>query len=73
MDFFVTIAAVAVLVAVFWRFKLMKRKYLEPLFMSVMLFGIVALCQPLLFGLYSHGFTILFTGTIGYIASIHFK
>jgi energy-coupling factor transporter transmembrane protein EcfT len=73
MDFFIAIGFVAVLLIVFWRFKLLKRKYLEPIFMTIMLFGIFALCQPLSFGLYSHGFSILLTGTFGYIGAIHFK
>lgn len=73
MEFFIAVGAVIIFGVLFWRFKLLKRKYLEPVFMAVMLFGIIALCQPLFFPLYRHGFTILFTGTLGYIASIHFK
>ncbi len=39
-------------------------KYLEPLFMGLMLFGIVAMSQPFFFWLYSNGFTILFPSTL---------
>ncbi len=50
-----------------------RRAVLEPLFMWVALFGIVALCQPLFFGLYQWGFTILLTGTIGFNVAINLK
>ncbi len=73
VDFLIAIGFVAVLLIVFWRLKMLQKKYLEPVFMAIMLFGILALCQPLLFQLYRHGFTILLTGTFGYIGAIHFK
>lgn len=83
VDFLVAIGFVAVLLVVFWRLKMLRKKYLEPVFMGIMLFGIFALCQPLFFEhfyaqnavspLYRHGFTILLTGTFGYIGAIHFK
>ncbi|MFW5768797.1 MAG: hypothetical protein ACOCYA_01955 [Spirochaetota bacterium] len=73
VDFLVGIGFVAVLLIVFWRLHMLKQKYLEPVFMVVMLFGIVALCQPLFFNLYQHGFSILLVGTFGYIGAIHFK
>ena len=57
----------------FWKFKILKRKYLEPVFIGIMIFGIVALCQPLIFQLYSFGFTILLTGTGGYMFVSHMK
>ena len=31
---------------VYWRLKMLKRKYLDPLFMWVMILGITFLCQP---------------------------
>lgn len=57
----------------FWKFKILKRKYLEPVFIGIMIFGIVALCQPLIFQLYSFGFAILLTGTGGYMFVSHMK
>ncbi|MFW6138163.1 MAG: hypothetical protein ACOC7U_03220 [Spirochaetota bacterium] len=62
-----------VLGLVFWRLKLLKRRYLEPIFMGIMMFGIVALCQPVLLPLYSSGFAILLCGTAGYIFVIHMR
>lgn len=73
VGFLVGIGFAIVLLLVFWRLKMLKKKYLEPVFMVIMLFGIVALCQPLIFQLYRHGFTILMVGTFGYIGAIHFK
>ncbi len=70
------IIAIAIYVLVgftFWQFKLLKRKYLEPVFISIMFLGIVSLCQPLIFPLYSFGFAILLTGTGGYIFVSHMK
>jgi hypothetical protein len=58
---------------VFWRLGMLKRRYLEPLFLGVVILGIVALCQPLIFELYSQGFAILMAGTGGYIFVIHMK
>jgi hypothetical protein len=72
-DFLVAIGFVIVLVLVFWRLKMLKKKFLEPIFMGLFLFGILALCQPLFFQLYRHGFTILLVGTFGYITVSHFK
>ncbi len=57
----------------FWKFKILKRKYLEPVFIGIMIFGIVSLCQPLIFQLYSFGFTILLTGTGGYMFVSHMR
>ncbi|MBM3699718.1 MAG: hypothetical protein FJW68_02220 [Actinobacteria bacterium] len=56
-----------------WRAKKFQQKYLEPIFMGIMLFGIVALCQPLWQPLYQYGFPILLTGTAGYIFVTHIK
>ena len=64
------VAVFSVILGVFKRFK---RKVLEPTFMLVALFGIVALCQPLFFWLYQYGFAILLTGTLGFIVAIHMK
>jgi hypothetical protein len=83
VDLLVAVGFVAVLLVVFWRLKMLKKKYLEPIFMVIMLLGIVALCQPVLYQrfydentvspIFRHGFTILLTGTFGYIGAIHFK
>jgi hypothetical protein len=64
------LAVFSIVLGIFKRFK---RKVLEPVFMLVALFGIVALCQPLFFWLYHVGFAILLTGTLGFIVAIHLK
>ena len=56
-----------------WFTKKFRRRYLEPIFMGILLFGIFALCQPLWFPLYQYGFPILLTGTLGYIFAIHVR
>lgn len=63
----------ALLGIVFWRLKLIKRQYLEPVFMGIMMLGIVALCQPYIFVLYNSGFAILLAGTAGYMFVSHMK
>jgi hypothetical protein len=73
MSFLISIACCIVLVIVFKKFNILKRKYLEPTFMVIMLLGIIALCQPLSFFLYRYGFTILLTGLVGFNISIHMK
>jgi len=71
---FVVCAASYLLVAVIlWKFKMLRRQYLETIFMCIMIFGIVALCQPWTFFLYQNGFAILSTGTLAYILAIHMK
>ena len=64
------LAVFSVILGIFKRFK---RKVLEPTFMIVALFGIVALSQPLFFWLYQVGFAILLTGTLGFIVAIHMR
>ena len=71
--FLVCIGFYILIGTIFWKFKILKRKYLEPIFMWIMLFGIVALCQPWMFFLYHYGFAILLMGTLGYIFSIHLQ
>ena len=73
MDFIVVVVIAVVFFSLAYRFKFMRRKYLEPLFMGLMLFGIVAMSQPFFFWLYSNGFTILFPSTLAYIFSIHLE
>jgi hypothetical protein len=69
----IVIGVWAVIGVSFWAFKILKRKYLEPLFIGIMLFGIAALCQPLIFPLYSNGFAILLTGVAGYMFVSHMR
>jgi len=71
--FIISIGFYIIIIVTFWKFKILKRKYLEPIFIGIMIFGIVALCQPLIFKLYSYGFTILLTGTGGYMFVSHMK
>ena len=73
MSFLISIACCIVLVIVLKKQGKLKRKYLEPIFMVVMLFGIFALCQPLSFFLYRYGFTVLLTGLVGFNVAIHMK
>jgi hypothetical protein len=47
-------------------FKQISAKYLEPASIWTMVFGIVALCQPLFLTLHSYGLTIILTGLVGF-------
>jgi len=71
--FVVCAASYLLIIVIFWKLKILRRQYLEPIFMWIMIFGIVALCQPMTFFLYQNGFAILSTGTLGYILAIHMK
>ncbi len=73
ISLFVAIGFYAVIGIVFWRLKILKRKFLEPLFMWLMLLGIFFLCQPWLMVIYHYGYAVLLTGTAGFIFSIHLK
>jgi hypothetical protein len=73
MDIYFILGSVVVFFLLAWRLKFLNKKVLEPTFMFLMLFGIVALIQPVSFWLYSHGFSILFPSTLGYIFAIHLK
>lgn len=73
ISFFIALGFYLILGLVFWRLNMLKRKYLEPLFMWIMILGIAALCQPLFLALYTYGYAILITGTAGYIFAIHLK
>ncbi len=70
---YIAIAIYVVIGVTFWQLKLLKRKYLEPVFISIMMLGIVSLCQPLIFPLYSFGYAILLAGTGGYMFVSHMK
>ena len=73
ISFFVALGFYLIIGLVFWRKKMLKKKYLEPLFMWIMILGIVALCQPLLIVIYTYGFALLITGVAGYILVTHLK
>ena len=73
MSFVISLVCCVVLVVVLKQLNMLTRKYIEPIFMIIMLFGIVALCQPLSFFLYRYGFTILLTGLVGFNVAIHLK
>lgn len=47
-------------------FRQVSAKYLEPLSMVTMIFGIVALCQPWSHSLHAWGVTITLAGLIGF-------
>jgi len=69
----IVLAFWAVIGTVFWRLKLLKRQYLEPVFTVVMILGIVALCQPYIFVFYNWGLATLLAGTAGYMFASHMK
>lgn len=73
MNTLISVIAVVILVVILRLTKKFERRILEPLFMWVALFGIVALCQPLSFWLFQQGFTILLVGTIGFNVAINLK
>ncbi len=73
MAFFISLGACIVLAVVFKICGIFTRKYLEPLFMVVGLLGIVILCQPVSFDLYTAGFAVLLTGMVGFNVAIHMK
>lgn len=69
----IALVACLILALAMWRAKKFKQVYLEPIFMWVMLFGIVALCQPLWKPLFQYGYPILLTGVVGYMVVTHLK
>lgn len=76
MSFISLIVALAfclILGLIMWRAKKFKKRYLEPIFMWIMLFGIVALCQPLWQPLFQYGYPILLTGVAGYMVVTHIR
>jgi hypothetical protein len=73
MSFLISIACCVVLLIILKTRNMLTRKYIEPIFMVIMLFGIVALCQPISFFLYRYGLTILLTGLVGFNIAIHLK
>ena len=47
-------------------FKELSHRYLEPISQSIMIFGIVALCQPWVEVLHRYGVTIILIGLVGF-------
>jgi hypothetical protein len=47
-------------------FREMSVKYFEPASIWIMVFGIVALCQPINLTLHSYGVTIILIGLVGF-------
>jgi len=54
-------------------FKQLSAKVLEPLSQWIMVFGIVALCQPWNAFLHRYGVTIVLVGLVGFIIFSHIK
>jgi len=73
ISFFIALGFYILIGIVFWRMKMLKKQFLEPLFMWIMIFGIFMLCQPFTILLYTYGYAVLLAGTAGYIFSIHLK
>jgi hypothetical protein len=73
LSLIIVVAFCLILSLVMWRLKKFNKAGLEPIFMVIILVGIVALCQPLWQPLYQYGFPILLTGTAGYIFVTHLR
>jgi hypothetical protein len=54
-------------------FRRLSVRYLEPIFMWVIVLGIFSLCQPWNKTLHTYGFTITLAGLIGFIIFSHVK
>jgi hypothetical protein len=52
-------------------FREINSKYLEPASMWLMIFGIVALCQPWIFFLHRYGATIIIVGLVCFLITSH--
>jgi hypothetical protein len=48
-------------------FRAINEKYLEPGAQFLMIFGIIALCQPWNFFLHTYGLTICLVGLVGFM------
>jgi hypothetical protein len=48
-------------------FRAINEKYLEPLAQFLMIFGIIALCQPWNMFLHQYGLTITLIGLVGFM------
>jgi len=71
--FVICIGFCLVLSLALWRLRRFNRRFLEPIFMWIAVFGILALCQPFFLALYNYGFAILLTGALGFIVAQHLK
>ena len=49
----------------------MSARYLEPTSQWIMVFGIVALCQPWIEALHRYGVTIILAGLVGFLIFSH--
>lgn len=54
-------------------FRELSARVLEPLSMYIMIFGILALCQPWIEVLHRYGVTITLVGLVGFIVFSHIK
>jgi hypothetical protein len=52
-------------------FRSLNQRVLEPVAQSVMIFGIIALCQPWVEILHRYGLTITIVGLLGFLITIH--
>ena len=52
-------------------FRVFNSRYLEPGTMILMVFGIVALCQPWNLLLHRYGLTIILVGLVGFLIASH--
>ena len=52
-------------------FRQINQKYLEPAAQTVMILGIIALCQPWNEFLHMYGVTIAIIGLVGFLITIH--
>jgi hypothetical protein len=52
-------------------FRVINKKYVEPIAQWTMIFGIVALCQPWIKWLHEWSVTITLVGLVVFIVSIH--
>ncbi|PSM17970.1 MULTISPECIES: hypothetical protein [Nitratireductor] len=53
------------------RFREINQKFLQPASQTVMILGMVALCQPWSLFLHRYGLTIIIVGLIGFIITTH--
>lgn len=54
-------------------FRRLSEKLFRPLFMWVIILGIISLCQPWFFSLHVYGLMITIIGVAGFIVFIHVK
>lgn len=73
LSLIIALAFCLILGLVMWKLKRFNKASLEPIFMGIILLGIVALCQPFWQPVYQYGFPVLLTGTFGYMFVTHLK